>query len=121
MPGMAGSITMAQRRRPPSFRSDAASDPSRRSSVRRPGELSLVAEAQPLAESGIWRLAWRGSRRHENAARASRGPTLRAALAWGLTLLFLSGAVTLCALTLVEIAERLVELGGVSALPRATD
>lgn len=46
---------------------------------------------------------------------------LRDALAWGLTLLFVSGAVTLCAITLVEIAQRLVELGGVSASPRAPD
>jgi len=38
-----------------------------------------------------------------------------------LTLLFMSAAVTLCAFTLVEIAERLVELGGVSALRRAPD
>jgi hypothetical protein len=47
--------------------------------------------------------------------------TLRSLLAWGGTLVLLGGAVTLAALTLVQIAERLVELGDGPLQPSPPD
>lgn len=111
---------MAHSPRPPSFTSDAVAEARSRSSARPLWVPSSITETQPDSQSGIWRLGWRGSR-SQAAARCARGPRLRDVLVWSLTVLFVCGAVTLCAITLVEIAQRLLELGGVNAQPPASD
>jgi hypothetical protein len=68
----------------------------------------------------VWRVPELGLRACESA-RAARLRALRSLLAWSATLVLLGGAVALSALTLVEIAERLVELGGGSVGPSASD
>lgn len=62
-------------------------------------------------ESGVWRLPELRARAQESA-RTSRASTLRALLVWGAVIVLLGGIVTLSAIALIEIAERLVELGG---------
>ena len=82
--------------------------------TRRRWRVAASEEARPSTESGVWCGV-------QNARTVPRRPSSGAVVAWCLTLLFLAGVVTLFALTLVEITERLVELRGAGARVRAAE
>jgi hypothetical protein len=79
-------------------------------------DVRCVEAHDVLVESGVWRLAPGESRPlSAGRARTAHRQVLREIAAWTAGLALFSVAVLLAAATLIEIAERLSELGGLRA------